>query len=291
MELNSYFSKFLFDLYNVNCSDFIIDDENQFSIHQKPSITIIQNKNELIYNNNCDNCLLGCLDLNTGNSIIYQKTIDQVSNRYFIKMKQVKDLVTGEVVVIGETQGSAMTAEPTGMSLEEIQEMFLLITKLKLLIYANLNWSCKVRSVELQYFANIRSIESSVISIVLSLVQSNSKLLSAFEWLINLDNQNIVILEHPYWFYVNLVEMIKRESKNTEMWIDISKDIFLGYESLDEFCSRIKNNDEIQSILKSYFKLRNCSDKIFIYENYFNPDNTKVFKNQYVAAELGLNCD
>lgn len=280
MELNGYFSDFLFKLYFVNYSDFIIDDENQFSIHQKPSITIIQNKNELINNNNCDNCLLGCLDLSTGNSIIYKKCIDQVSSRYFNKMN-----------LIGETHGNAMTAEPTGMSLEEIQGIFVLLAKLKLSIYSNLSLNCKIRSVDLQYFANIRSIESSVISIVLSLVQSNSKLLSAFEWLINLDNQNIVILEHPYRFYANLVEMIKRESKNTEMWVDISKDILLGYETLDEFCSRIKNNDEIQDVLKSYFNLRNCNDKIFVYENYFNPDNTDVFKIQYHAAKLGLNCE
>jgi hypothetical protein len=123
MELNSYFSKLLFNLYNVNCSDFIIDIENQYCIIDKPSITIIQDQNELIDNVKCEKYVLGCLDLSTGNSILYQKCIDQVSSRYFDELKRVRDLLTGETVIMGETLGNAMTAEPTGMSLEEIQNM------------------------------------------------------------------------------------------------------------------------------------------------------------------------
>ena len=71
MELNGYFSDFLFKLYFVNYSDFIIDDENQFCLKDSSITTIVQNHKELIGNVNCDNCLLGCLELETDNLIIY----------------------------------------------------------------------------------------------------------------------------------------------------------------------------------------------------------------------------
>jgi hypothetical protein len=232
--------------------------------------------------------VLGCLDLSTGNSILYQKCIDQVSFRYFDELKRVRDLLTGETVIMGETLGNAMTAEPTGVSLAEIQNMFVLITKLKLSIYSNLSINCKIRNVDLQYLENIKSIEASVISIMKSLIQSNSKLLRAFEWLINADNPVVDGIEHPYRFYANLVEMIKRRSENIEMWNDISKHEVLGCESLDEFCSRIKENDEIQKVFRSYYNLGNCNEKIIIYENYFNPKDIELFKKNYQSAQLGL---
>lgn len=261
MELSSYFSQFLFNLYNVNCSEFVFDNENQYCIIQGPSITIVQAQNELINNVNCDNCLLGCLDLSTGNSILYQKCIDQVSSRYFDELKRVRDSLTGETVIMGETLGNAMTAEPTGVSLEEIRNMFVLITKLKLSIYSNLSLNCKIRNVDVQYPANINSIEASVISIMKSLIQSNSKFLRAFEWLINHDNPVVDIIEHPYRFYANLVEMIERRSENIEMWNDISKHIVLGDETLEEFCSRIKRTDDVQNVMRNYYKLDDCSNK------------------------------
>lgn len=286
MELNNYFPQFLFNLYNVNCSDFVFDDENQYCIIQGPSITIVQVQNELINNVNCDNCLLGCLDLSTGNSILYLKCIDQVSSRYFNELKRVRDLLTGETVVIGETLGNAMTAEPTGISLEEIQSMFVLIIQLKLSIYSNLSFNCKIRNVDLRNLKNNKSIEASVISIMKSLIQSNSKLLRAFEWLINANNPDTI--EHPYRFYANLVEMIERRSENIEMWNDISKHIVLGDETLEEFCSRIKRTDDVQNVLRNYYKLGDRSNKIIIYENYFNANDIEVFKRNYQAAKLGL---
>jgi hypothetical protein len=287
MELNGYFSQFIIDLYNVNNINFVIDDQNQFCLKDNSITTIVQNHKELIGNVNCDNCLLGCLELETDNLILSQKCIDQVSNRYYIKMNQDKDMVTGEVVDLGKMQGSAMTAKPTGTPLDEIQDMFVLLTKLKLLIYANLNWNCKVRSVELNYNINIESIEASVNAIILTLIQSNSKLLNAFKWLIKINNKDLAIIEQPYRFYANLVEIIYRKSKNIEMWNDISKYIVLGNETLKEFCSRIKNNDEIQDIMKRHYISGNYEDEI-IYKNYFDPENMKFYLNKFRKGELGL---
>jgi hypothetical protein len=196
-------------------------------------------------------------------------------------------MLKGETVIMGETLGNAMTTEPTGVSLEEIQNMFVLITKLKLSIYSNLSINCKIRNVDLKYLENIKSIEASVFSIMKSLIQSNSKLLRAFEWFINADNPVVDIIDHPYRFYANLVEMIKRRSENIEMWNDISKHIVLGYEALEEFCTRIKNNDEIQAVVKLHFKLGRYKD-VITYENYLSEENKKELKNKHEAANHGL---
>jgi hypothetical protein len=173
MDPRNYLSKFLFNLHNVNYFEFIIDNVNKYCNELNLPITIINDQNELIDNANCDNCLLGCLELNTGNLIIYQKCINQLSIQYFNSLSHVKDLVTGETVVMGETMGNAMTGEPTSMSLEEIQDIFMLLTKLKLFIFSNLNHNCKIKCIDVSFNENNETVETSVNSIMIFLIQSN----------------------------------------------------------------------------------------------------------------------